>query len=93
MSTVHGLQILHWIPVVFHEDNCIGAREGQPKPSNMGREEKAVDARVRVERLDNGMALVRIRAPIQTHVSNGRHVLLKKHILNNIQHLLHLTKY
>ena len=92
MSTVHGLQILHWIPVVFHEDNRIGARERQPKSSNVRREEKTVDTRVRVERLHNGMALVRIRAPIQTHVSNGRHVLLKKHILNDIQHLLHLTE-
>lgn len=92
MSSVHGLEILHWVPVMLHKDNRVCARKCQPKPPNVSREEKTVDARVRVERLDNGMALFRICAPIQTHVRNGRHVLLEQHILNNIQHLFHLAE-
>jgi hypothetical protein len=50
----------------------------------MSREEKTVNARIGVKRLDNGMALVRIRAPIKAHVSNGRHMLLEKNILNDV---------
>ena len=93
MGAIHGLEILHRIPVMLNKDNRVSARKCQPKPPNVGREEKTVDARIGVERLDNGVALVRIRAPIQTHVSNGRHVFLEKHILDNVEHLFHLTEY
>lgn len=84
MSAVHGLKILHWVPIMLHKDDCVGARKCQAKSSNMSGKEKTVDARVGVERLNNGMALVRIRTPIQTHVSDQRHVLLEKDVLNNI---------
>jgi hypothetical protein len=69
---------------MLYKDDRVSARKCQAKPSNMSREEKTVNARIGVKRLDNSMALVRIRAPIKAHVGNGRHMLLEKDILNDI---------
>ena len=77
---------------MLHEDDSIRSRQGQSQATDMGSEKQAVDTWVGVERLDDRVSLVRIRAPIQAHVRDRRHVLLEQVGLDYIDHLLHLAE-
>ena len=92
MCTVHRLEILHRVPVVLHEDDRVRAGEREAEPADMRREQEAVDARVRVERLHDRVSLVRVRRAVETHVRHRRHVLLEQVRLDDVQHLLHLAE-
>lgn len=43
------LKVFGWVPVMFNKDYCVGSREAEAKPSDMGREEKEVNGWVGVE--------------------------------------------
>jgi hypothetical protein len=34
MSTIYCLQVLHWVPVMLREDNCICPCQGKSQASN-----------------------------------------------------------
>ena len=49
MRSVHGLKILHRVPVVLDEYDGVGAREVEPEAADAGSQQEQVDARVRVK--------------------------------------------
>lgn len=36
VGTIHGLEILHWVPIMFDEDDGVCASEGQSEATNVG---------------------------------------------------------
>lgn len=58
----------------------------------MGSEQQAVNARVRVERLNYGMTFARISLAVKPHICYGWHVLLEQISFDDVEHLLHLTE-
>lgn len=43
------LEVLHWVPVMFDEDDCVCSSQTEAKAPNMGREEEKVNGWVGVE--------------------------------------------
>jgi hypothetical protein len=92
MCAVHRLKILHGIPIVFDEDDCVGAGERQAKASNVSGEKQTIDTWVRVERLDHSMTLAGVSTTIKPHVRDGGHMFVEEVRLDDIEHLLHLAE-
>ena len=53
MRSVHGLEILHGVPVMLEEDDRVSARQVEAQTSDGRRQEEHVDRGIRVEPLDN----------------------------------------
>ena len=77
---------------MLYEYHSIGTGQRESQSTNVSREQETVDAGVGIERLNDSMTLVRVSASIQSHVCHGREVLLEEICLDDVQHLLHLTK-
>lgn len=92
MRTIHGLEVLHRVPVVFDEDDRVRPGERETQPTDMCRQQEAVDTRVRVERLHDRVALLGVRPAIEPHVRHRGHVLLEEVRLDDVEHLLHLAE-
>jgi len=58
MRSVHRLNVLHGVPVVLHENYRIGSRKRQSKATDMGREQKTINAWIRIERLHDSVSFV-----------------------------------
>lgn len=92
MGSVHSLQILHGIPVVFDENDRVRSRQRQAQSTNMGRQKQTINAWVRVEGLHDSMSLLRVGTSVQAHVRDRRHVVFEEVGLDDVDHLLHLTE-
>jgi len=92
MSAIHRLKIFHRIPVVLDKDDSVGTRERETKPTDMRCEQQAVNARVRIEGLDDGVPLRRLGVAVQPHVGHRRHVLPEEVVFDDFDHLLHLAE-
>jgi hypothetical protein len=92
MSPVHGLQILHGIPVVVDKDDGIGTCQIETETSDRSGQQEDIDARIGIVGLHNGMSLFRVDRTVHAHVCHGRHVLRKEGGLDQVEHWPHLTK-
>lgn len=92
MRTVHGLQVLHRVPVVLDEDDRVRPGERETQPTDVCCQQEAVDTWVRVERLNDRVALLGVRPAVEPHVRHRRHMLLEEVRLDNVEHLLHLAE-
>lgn len=77
---------------MFNKDHSVGTGEGEPEPTNVCRQQQAVDTGVRIERLHDSVTLGGVGTAVQTHIGDGRHMWLEQILLDNVQHLLHLTE-
>ena len=49
VSSIHGLQILHRVPVVLHENHRISASQVETEASHVSRHQQNIDGRIRIE--------------------------------------------
>lgn len=77
---------------MFDENDGIRASQGQTQTTHMGSEKQTIDTRVGVEGLNNGMPFVGIGGTIKSHIGHRWHMLPEEIILNDVDHLLHLTE-
>lgn len=89
---IHRLHILRGIPIVIHKDDRIRSRQGQSQSSHARREQQDIDARIRVEGLDNIVTFHRLRPTVQPHERYAGHVRDEEVILDDVQHLPGLAK-
>ena len=66
--------------------------EVESESTDVRREEEAVDRRVRVERLDDGVALRDVCRAVHAHVRDGRHRGAEEVVLDDVEHLLELAE-
>lgn len=92
MRPVHGLQILHRIPIVLDEDDSISARQIETETADVRRKQEDVDRRVGIEGLDDAMALSRRCTAVHAHVRHARHVATQQLVFDEVEHLANLTK-
>ena len=71
VGSVHRLQVLHGVPVVFDEDDGVRPGEVEAQPAHAGAEKQEVNAGVSVELGHNGVALVGRHRPVQSEVAHG----------------------
>jgi hypothetical protein len=77
---------------VLDEHDGIGARQIEAEAANVGGQEEAVDRRVGVERLDDGVPVLRGRTAVEAHVRHARHRLPKEVVLDEVEHLPDLAE-
>jgi hypothetical protein len=92
MRPIHRLQILHGVPVVLHKDDRIRPRQIQPEPSDLGRQQQHVDARIGIERLDDAVSFGGVGRPIETHVREGGEMAGEEVGLDDVEHGLELAE-
>lgn len=92
MGTVHRLQVLHRVPVVFDEDDGVGTGQVETKTTDLGGEEEDVDTGVGVEGLDNTVPLGRVGGAVHPHVRERGHVRLEQIRLDDVKHRLELAE-
>lgn len=93
MRSIHGLGILHRIPVVVHEDYRVRSRQSQPKTANTGGQEQDINTGIVVERLHNIMPTHGLGRSVKAHIAHAGHQLGEKLCLDDVQHILGLRKY
>lgn len=49
MSSIHGLQVFHGVPVMLHKHHGICSSQIQTQPSHMGSEQQNIYGRVVIE--------------------------------------------
>lgn len=49
MGTIHGLQVPHGIPVMFHKHHSVGTRQVQSQTTNMGGQQQYINGWVIVK--------------------------------------------
>src|ERR1700712_4387241 len=57
MGTVHGLNILLRIPVMFHEDDSVSSRKVETQSTDTGGQEQDVVTGISIEAVDDVLAL------------------------------------
>jgi hypothetical protein len=77
---------------MLDEDDRVGARQVKAEPADVRRQEKAVDGRVGVECLTDGVALRDVGRAVEPHVRDGRHELAEEVVLDDVEHHLLLTE-
>jgi hypothetical protein len=92
MSTIHGLKILHGIPIMLDEDDSICRRQVESESSDVGSKKENVDRRVVVERLDDSVAFRNVGRSVHPHVRDRRHDLAEEIMFHDIEHLLELAE-
>lgn len=92
MRPIHRLQVLHRIPVVLDEDDGVRTGQVESEPADVGRQEQAVDGRVRVEGLAHGVTFRDIGSTVQAHIGHVRHHFAQQVMLDNVEHSLLLTE-
>ena len=92
MSAVHGLKILHWVPVMLDEDDGVGRSQVEAESSDVRCKKENIDRGVAVESLNDGVTFRHIGRPIEPHVGHGWHELSEKIVLDNVEHLFELAE-
>lgn len=92
VGAVHGLQILHRVPVVLEEDDRVGAGEVEPEPADVSGQQHEVDARVLVEGRHHLVALALVRLAVHPRVGHAGHVHTQQVRLQHVQHARALGK-
>ena len=73
MCTVHGLQILAWIPVVLDKDDRVRTGQVQTKATDMGREQEQIDTRIRIEQIHRVESIRGAHGTVQTQIAHVVH--------------------
>lgn len=77
---------------MLHEYDRVGTGECKTETANMSSQQQAVDTWISIEGLNDRVPLARLSSSVEAHIRDGRHMRLEQIGLNDIQHLLHLTK-
>jgi hypothetical protein len=92
MSAIHGLDVLLRIPVMFNEDDSVSTSQVETKTTNTSSEQESIVGWVRVELVDNVLALLRLHCTIESHELYAGKQLLEHSRLDHVKHLLHLAE-
>ena len=77
---------------MIHEDDGVRSSQVQTEASNARGQEEHVNARVIVERLNNGMTFPRVGGAVHAHVRHGGHELRKEVPLDQVKHRSELAE-
>ena len=90
MGSVHSLQIVHGIPIVFEEHHDVGRRQIQSEAAHFRRQQQHIDCWIRIELRDNSAAIAGRNGSVDAQVGDTRwHQQL---LLDDVQQSLQLSE-
>ena len=92
VSPVHGLEILHRVPIVLHEDDGVGPGQIETQPPHGRGDQEQIHGDVVVELVHDSLSLSGRNGAVHPEVGHSRHLGLEQVVLHDVHHGLELEE-